>query len=309
MSGFYSSHVTLFQQTAIFVILALSFQVVLRSGVFSFASVGFYGIGAYATANLAKHGWPTAAVVLTVVVATALVGYALSLPLIRLRGLYLGMVTFAFDEILVVVANNGGKLTGGPIGLFGVSLTISTGALFALAIVAALLLSQLERRRLGRSLEMLRVDEQLARAMGVDVTRQRNFIFALSAALGSLAGVLNTITTSSIAPTGFGFDLIVAGLTMAVVGGVASWRGAVLGALIVVWFPEVFGFAGAYKAIVYGVLVILVVAFEPDGLLGIIRSAVGGIRSVRPRSRKGRLPVSREPSVMAVVAAPSKRSA
>jgi branched-chain amino acid transport system permease protein len=288
MSLFYSSHITLFQQTAILIILALSFQVVLRSGVFSFASVGFYGIGAYATANLAKHGVPVFGVLALVVAATAAVGYALSLPLIRLRGLYLGMVTFAFDEILVVVANNGGKLTGGPVGLFGINLVIGTVALFAIALIAAVLLSQLERRRLGRSLLVLRIDEQLARATGVDVNRQRNFIFALSACLGALAGALNTITTSSIAPSGFGFDLIVAGLTMAVVGGVGTWLGAVIGAVIVVWFPQVFGFVGPYKAIVYGVLVILVVAFEPNGIWGLIQTATRRMRSVRsPRALRG----------------------
>jgi branched-chain amino acid transport system permease protein len=282
MSVYYSAHITLFQQTAILIILALSFQVVLRSGVFSFASVGFYGIGAYATANLAKHNLPVFGILALVVASTAVLGYALSLPLVRLRGLYLGMVTFAFDEILVVVANNGGKLTGGPVGLFGISLVIGTASLFVIALVAAVLVSQLERRRLGRSLQVLRIDEQLARAVGVDVNRQRNFIFALSASLGALAGALNTVTTSSIAPTGFGFELIVAGLTMAVVGGVGTWLGAVLGAVIVVWFPQVFSFVGPYKAIVYGVLVILVVAFEPNGLLGLIQSAGQRVRSLRP---------------------------
>ncbi len=270
MSMWYDAHVVLFQTTAIYAVLALSFQVVLKSGVFSFASVGFFGIGAYVAANLTKHGVGGILSMVIVVVGSAVLGYLLSLPLIRLRGLYLGMVTFAFDQILVVVANNGGTLTGGPVGLFGIPFDVSTIELFIVAAVCVLLVSQLERRSIGRSISVLRVDEQLAHSMGIEVHRQRNFIFALSAALGGLAGVLNTLTFSTIAPGGFGFDLIVAGLTMAVVGGIGSWLGAVIGALIVVWFPQVFTFVGSYKAIVYGVLVILVVAYEPNGVLGLL---------------------------------------
>lgn len=294
MSAYYSSHIVLFQQTAVLGILALSFQVVLRSGVFSFASVGFYGAGAYAAADLAKHGFPTAAVLAVVIAVSAILGYGLSLPLVRLRGLYLGMVTFAFDQILVVVANNGGGLTGGPVGLFGVTLRIGTPALFVIAIAVALLLSQLERRSLGRSLLVLRIDEQLARAVGVEVVRQRNFIFALSASLGALAGALNTIATSSVAPTGFSFDLIVTGLTMAVVGGVGSWLGAAIGTVIVVWFPQVFSFVGAYRSIVYGVMVVLVMTFEPYGVLGLIQT---GIRRLRPRRPKPHPVPARQPSL------------
>ena len=225
MNAWYSAHVVLFQTTAIYAVLALSFQVVLRSGVFSFASVGFFGIGAYVSANLAKHGVSGVLSMIIVFVGSAIFGYALSLPLVRLRGLYLGMVTFAFDQILIVVANNGGTYTGGPVGLFGIPFDVSTLELFIVAAICLLLVSQLERRSIGRSISVLRVDEQLARSMGVEVNRQRNFIFALSAALGGLAGVLNTFNFSTIAPGGFGFDLIVAGLTMAVVGGIGSWLG------------------------------------------------------------------------------------
>jgi branched-chain amino acid transport system permease protein len=288
MSLWYNTHMTLLQTTAIYTVLALSFQVVLRSGVFSFASVGFYGIGAYAAANLSHHGVGGIPTMLIVVVTSGAVGYAMSIPLSRLRGLYLGMVTFAFDQILLVVANNGGSTTGGPVGLFGIPLDVTTGELAIVAVICVLLVSQLERRSLGRSISVLRADEQLARSMGIEVLRQRNFIFAFSAALGGLAGVLNAFTFSTIAPGGFSFDLIVAGLTMAVVGGISSWRGAVIGAIIVVWFPQVFSFVGSYKSIVYGVMVILVVAYEPDGLLGLVRRGGRGLaqlwRHYLPRS-------------------------
>lgn len=264
-------HQVLIQESAIFVLMAMSFQVVLRSGVFSFASIGFFGIGAYTVANLAKHGIGTPASLTIATLAAFAVGYLMSLPLVRLRGLYLGMVTFAFDQIVVVVGNNGGHLTGGPVGLYGVPLGVNTTDVLVAAVIGIVLVSQLERRSLGRSLEALRTDENLARSLGVEVNRRRNFIFALSAALGGLAGGLYVLAFSTIAPVSFGFDLLVSALTMAVIGGVGSWVGATIGAIFVTWFPDLFHFVGTWKSLVYGVLIIIVVVYEPFGFLGLLQ--------------------------------------
>jgi len=119
----------------------------------------------------------------------------------------------------------------------------------------------------------------------VEVGNYRKLIFALSAALGGVAGALNTLNFSTVTPGSFGFTLIVAGLTMAIVGGIGSWLGALLGAIFVAWFPTVSSSLGGYRSIVYGVLVILVVAYEPDGLLGIIRWLVRGVRGRLARGR------------------------
>ena len=288
MSSWFHVHQVLVQQSAIFILMAMSFQVVLRSGVFSFASVGFFGAGAYAVANMAKHGIPTAANLLIVTVTAFAIGYLMSLPLVRLRGLYLGMVTFAFDQIIVVVGNNGGKLTGGPIGLYGVPLDVNTTDLVVVAVLGVLFVSQLERRSLGRSLEALRTDENLARSLGVEVNSQRNFIFALSATLGAIAGGLYVLAFSTIAPVSFGFDLIVSSLTMAVIGGVGSWSGAAIGAIFITWFPDLFRFVGTWKSLVNGVLIILVVVYEPDGLLGLLHRVIHVAGRLRRRFQPGR---------------------
>ena len=280
MNEFYLVHITVFEQTAILGLLALSFQIVLRSGVFSFASVGFYALGAYGAADLAKVSMPMWGALAIVVVVSGAIGYALFYPFVRLHGLYLGMVTFAFVEIIGVAANNGGTLTGGPVGLFGVPYTIPVAFLFVILAAAALLVSQLERRSLGRSLLVLKSDEQLARTLGNNVNSQRAFIFAFSASLGALAGALNTVTTSTVSTSGFGFALIVTGLTMAVVGGVGSWSGALIGAVIIAWFPQVFAFVGAYSEVVYGVLVILVVAFEPGCIIMLLGRLIKSLRKL-----------------------------
>jgi branched-chain amino acid transport system permease protein len=285
MSAFYAGHEIYFQTTAIYFILALSFQTVLKTGVFSFASVGFFGIGGYLGGKLAMHGVSEIPVALIVFVACGLMGFLLSLPFVRLRGLYLGMVTIAFDQIMLVVANNGGSLTGGPTGLYGIPNRVTTLELFLIALVTVVVVSQLERRHLGRLFEAIRADENLAKTMGYQVFKNRNFIFSLSAALGGLAGALEAFNLSSFGTTSFGFSLVITGLTMAVVGGIDSWRGAAIGTIFVVWFPAVAtSINGNWQAIIYGSLIIVTVTLEPSGIYGVVRRVIRFIQSSWKRS-------------------------
>ena len=223
MSDWYFSNLTLIQGMLISIPIALSVQIALRSGVFSFASIGFYGIGGYGIGILLQHGWSTAPAMLVLIIGSALVAYVISAPLIRLRGLYLGMVTFAFDLILTVIATNGGDLTGGPLGLLAIPLGVTTGGIAVAALLAVLLVSQLERRALGRSLVAIPVSEELVNAVGVDLRRRKRIVFAVSAGLGALSGSLYVLSFSTIQPSTAGFNLIITTLTMAVIGGTSSW--------------------------------------------------------------------------------------
>ncbi|WP_432843241.1 branched-chain amino acid ABC transporter permease [Dactylosporangium sp. CA-092794] len=271
MNDWYFGHLTLIQGMLISIPLAMSVQIALRSGVFSFASIGFYGIGAYGTGILAMRGWPVLPTIVLMVVASGLIGYFMSIPLIRLRGLYLGMVTFAFDLILTVVATNGGDLTGGALGLLGVPLGIGTGGLLAAALVAILLVSQLERRAVGRALVGIKASEELVMSVGVDLKHRKRIVFALSAALGALSGSLYVLTFSTVQPTSAGFSLIITTLTMAVIGGTSSWIGAVVGTIIITWLPSLAAAIGQYQQLVYGVVLVLVVMYAPEGVLGALR--------------------------------------
>jgi len=271
MSSWYFSHLTLIQGMLISIPLALSVQIALRSGVFSFASIGFYGIGAYGTGILTMRGWPVLPAMLLMIVASGVVAYLMSAPLIRLRGLYLGMVTFAFDLILTVVATNGGELTGGALGLLGVPLGMTTAGLVAAAVVAVLLVSQLERRAVGRALVGIKASEELVMSVGVDLRSRKRTVFAISAALGALSGSLYVSTFSTVSPTSAGFTLIITTLTMAVIGGTSSWIGAVIGTVIITWLPSLAATIGEYQHLVYGVVLVLVVMYAPEGVLGALR--------------------------------------
>ncbi|MCW2526343.1 MAG: hypothetical protein JWM76_1203 [Pseudonocardiales bacterium] len=278
MGQYFTENEGLIQQTLVYMILAISLQVVLRCGVVSLASIGFYTLGSYASAIMTKDGWPPVAIIPLVVIASGLLGYGFGRPLARLRGLYLAMATLAFDLVIPVLLNNGGSFTGGALGLYAIPVALTTSSLIVIVIVVIYIISQLERGWMGRASLALRSDENLARSMGVRVTRERYLAFAISAALGGLAGALSAMLFRAVSPSSGGFGLITLGLTMAIIGGRDSWIGAVVGAYIVTWVPEWLRFVGTYRSLVFGLVLVGVMLFFPDGLLGAVRKGIARIR-------------------------------
>jgi branched-chain amino acid transport system permease protein len=278
MLQYFSNNEVLIQQTLVYVLLAISLQVVLRCGVVSLASVGFYTLGAYASAIAIKADWPPVLILPLVVLASGLLGYAFGKPLAKLRGLYLAMATLAFTLVIPILLINGGELTGGALGLYAIPLAITTSSLVVIVVVVILAISQTERGWMGRASLALRSDENLARSMGVRVTRERYLAFAISAALGGLAGALSAMLFRAVSPASGGFTLITLGLTMAIIGGRDSWVGAVIGACLLTWVPEWLRFVGTWRSLVFGLLLVAVIMFFPDGLLGAIRRVFGRVR-------------------------------
>jgi branched-chain amino acid transport system permease protein len=278
MFSYLSDNEVLVQQTLVYMLLAVSLQVVLRCGVVSLASIGFYTLGSYASAIMVKDGWPPVLILPLVALTAGVIGYGFGKPLAKLRGLYLAMATLAFDLVIPVLLVNGGDFTGGALGIYAIPLAITTASLVAIVVVVILAVSQIERGWMGRASLALRSDENLARSMGVRVTRERYLAFAISAALGGLAGALSAMLFRAVSPGSGGFALITLGLTMAIVGGRDSWVGAVIGAYIVTWVPEWLRFVGPWRALVFGLVLVAVIMFFPDGLLGAIRRAFGRYR-------------------------------
>jgi branched-chain amino acid transport system permease protein len=276
--GYFTQNEVLFQQTLVYMILAISIQVVLRCGVVSLASVGFYTLGSYAGAILSKHGRPSLAILLVVMIVSGLLGYAFGRPLARLRGLYLAMATLAFDLVLPVLLSNGGSFTGGSLGLYGIPVTVNTGTLVVVVVVVIYVISQLERGWMGRASLALRSDEDLARSMGIRVARERYLAFAVSAGLGGLAGSLSGMLFRAVSPSTTGFGVITLVLAMAIIGGRESWLGAIIGAYLVTWLPVWLGFIGLYQDLFFGLILVAVMLFFPDGLLGAIQLGVSTLR-------------------------------
>jgi branched-chain amino acid transport system permease protein len=272
LSNWFSDNETLVQAALAGTLLAYSFQVALRAGVFTLGGVGFWAIGAYTTAILVtKHGWATAPAIAAGLVLSAVVGLGLAMILGRLRSLYLAMATVSFVLLVQIVAINWDGMTGGAGGLFGIPVTVTTTTLFLVVVVVSVGLVLFERGARGRTIEAMRLDEQLAHSVGIDIVRERHLIFVLASVLAALSGGISAMMFNTMAPEQAGFALIVDTLMMVVIGGASAWWGALVGAVIVTWLPEVLRFTGDYRAIIEGAIVVLVVVYAPEGVVGLVR--------------------------------------
>ncbi|MFD4254413.1 branched-chain amino acid ABC transporter permease [Amycolatopsis thermoflava] len=292
MSDWYSMNVVLIQTTLTTFLLALSIQVPLRFGVFSFAGVGAFGIGGYtgviAMVHLEWTTWPSVAL------GTLLAGvvvFGLGLLVQRLNGLYMGMATIAFTLIISVVAVNGGDLTGGAGGLYGALGDIYTGHIVAIAAVVVAVAVWTEAKGMGRRIDTVRDDPELAGAIGIDVAKYRLASFAISGLIGGLAGAITTLLRSTITPAEVNFHLVIVALTAIVVGGARSWVGALIGAVVFVWLPTVISFVAEWEKVVYGLIVAVAAIYLPNGVLGVVKDVV---HRVRTRDERARLAVLQE---------------
>jgi branched-chain amino acid transport system permease protein len=282
MSVWLDAHMVLVQSTFVGLLLALSIQFPLRMGVFSFAGVGSYAIGAY-TAAIAVTKWevPALPAIAIGALTAAVVSLPLALILARLGGLYLGMATIAFDLIIAVAVTNGGDLTGGPTGLFGVITDITLVQVVVITAIAVVLLALTERGRTGRRVDAVRDDPELAGSMGINVRRYRQAAFVVSGVLGGCAGAINTLFRTTVGPTDIGFGLVVLALTMIILGGARSWLGALIGAVVFTWLPSVLAVVGEWQHVIYGTIVALAAIWIPGGVLGLITDAWRGYQQRR----------------------------
>jgi branched-chain amino acid transport system permease protein len=293
LSSWYDNQETLIQTIAIYALLAFSIQVALRSGIFSLAGIGFYAIGSYGAGVLtATHGWHAVPAIAAAVIGCAVLGWLLARLLVRLRDLYLAMATVAFDLMVGVIALNWKGVTGGPIGLFGIPLAVTTLTLVLTVVVVAALLYLMEHGTVGRTLEVVREDEQLAQSFAVDTGRYRRLAFVVSSMLGGLAGAYHALVFNTVSPGDAGFNLIVLALTMVIIGGFGSWIGALVGAILIAWLPlKLEGFSDWWYAI-YGGIMILMATFIPGGLYGVARQLGRWSRAALGRRGGGGTPAA-----------------
>lgn len=248
-------------------LLALSIWLTLACGMLAIANAAFMGIGAYVSALLTmNYGAPFAVALAGGMAAPALAAALIGLPTIRLSGVYLAMATLAFGEVVRIIVLNLESVTGGALGLNGIpQLTQWWHVALAVALVL-LVLWRLRVSRIGRAFEAIRGDETAAALMGIDVRANKMLAFVLGGAVAGLAGALNAHLTFFIGPSEYGFDRAVEILTMAILGGIGSLVGPVLGSSIVTVLPELLrGFSG-FRLVVNGVILVLIVLFLPKGI-------------------------------------------
>jgi len=272
---------------SIFGILSLSLDLLVGyAGLLALSHGAFFGIGAYATALLTKQGyWAGAAALVGMMIAAAVSAFV-ALPSWRVRGVYLLIVSIAVQIVFTVVATNWSELTNGtagipgipPVRLFGHELLGVPYMLFCLFILMACVFVcwSLMRSPYGRALQAMRDDEIACEALGKNVAGIKISIFALSGAMAAIAGSLYAHYITYVDPKSFDIELSILILLMVMVGGAGTLFGPLLGALVLTLLPEVLKFielppgsAAALRQLLYGVILILLMMFRPQGFIGI----------------------------------------
>ena len=278
----------------IYVILALGLNIVVGlGGLLNLGYAAFFAVGAYTYGLMWKYMGPTFVsagidtgwlfwIALPIAgVLAAVFGILLSLPVLRLRGDYLAIITLAFGEIVRMVLQNSGEITGGATGIsliprpwfFGMKLAPRQAAVYIYYIVTVLVIftifvvRRIEDSRVGRALEAMREDEIACQAMGIDLVRNKLITFSMGAFFAGIAGVLLAAQTTYINPDSFTLWESIIILMAVVIGGTGSIPGAIGGALLLKLLPEYFRPLAQYRMLIYGVAMVLVIIFKSDGLL------------------------------------------
>lgn len=248
-------------------LLALSMYVVLATGQLSLGSAAFMGLGAYAGALLALHtDWPLALVLPAACVPPALFALLIGPPTLKLSGVYLAIATIGLGEVLRALYINVEAL-GGALGLSGIPPRGGTWLIYAVLAAALAVLWRLQRSAIGRAMEAARGDSVAAEIAGVDVRRLRLLALIASAVLAGLAGALGADRTGFIGPNEYGFEPAVTILSFALLGGIQSPLGPVLGATVLTLLPEILRGVADLRMVVNGLVIVAAVLFLPRGLL------------------------------------------
>ena len=263
--------------------LALSLTLVAgTAGQMSLGHAGLLAIGGYASALLTiELGVPPLLAVLLGGVVTAILGTLLIFPAFRLRGHYVAIATLGIGEIVSLVILNWEGLTRGPIGIsaippltiFGYEL-VDVTAIYTISLVVLILLALLQMRltnwHLGRTLRAIREDDIAARAYGISLNRYKGLAFAVSGFAAGISGAITAHMYSYINHETFNTQISVLALTMVILGGLGNILGAIVGAVVLIGLPELFRGLVEYRMLVYGIVLLLLVRFRPQGMLGTI---------------------------------------
>jgi branched-chain amino acid transport system permease protein len=251
------------------------------TGQLSLGNAGFYAIGAYtATLLMIRLGVSFWISIIVAAIFAGISGLLLGLPTLRLKGSYLTIVTLGFGEIVRMILMNWDPVTNGTLGirniplpsLFGFNLSLANHGLYYLMLALVSLVSLfcvlIINSKTGRAFIAIREDEIAAQMMGIRTTRYKVLAFVLSAIISGIAGAFYAPLVGYIDPNSFPFDVSSLIISMAIMGGLGTMRGMYFGAAILIIFPEVSRFLMDYRFVIYGLILVLMMRFRPQGLLG-----------------------------------------
>ncbi len=271
------------------IILALGLNIITGlTGQLSLGHAAFMSVGAFTGALLTiKTGAPFYVTIMLSGLFTAVVAAVIGWPILRLTGDYLAICTLGFAEIVKVVFLNL-DITNRALGLTVPSPKTDLPMPLTVLIVVILVIAAsafIENSRFGRALKAIRDDEIAAESMGINIARYKVQSFAVSAFFAGVGGCLYAHFLGYINPSDFGFLKSIDMLSMVVLGGLGSIPGTVFGAAILSAAPEFLRFMSQYRMLVYGALLVFLMVFRPNGLLGGIDFTAFVMRKLGVRRR------------------------
>ncbi|WP_113910553.1 branched-chain amino acid ABC transporter permease [Roseovarius dicentrarchi] len=264
-------------------LLALSLHLMLRIGQLSLVQAGFMGIGAYASALLTRDvGFPFLLGMLMAIAIPAAIAFVLGTVILKVRGVHFALLTFVMGEAIVLVfvefvvpfGGNNGLMRIPAASIFGLSLHDRPSFyVFVLVVVGAalLVLRGMLHGQSGRILDGLDKNEALVQSFGIDALGWRRFVFAVSAGIAGASGCLYAHYLSYISPEAFNVITSINALVINVVGGASLIAGPIIGAVLLVPLPELFRSAITYQQFLYGISLLLLMLFMPQGIAGLLR--------------------------------------
>ena len=262
---------------AIFTLLALSLNIITGyAGQAMMGIAAFFGIGAYTAAIITTNGGNFFMALLAGMAVSGICGALLGVISLRLQADFLAITTIGINFVMVALFNRL-KITGGTLGL-----TIAKPVVFGakmnnryffyltvvLIVILCLLLVKMRNSWFGMALASINNDPGAARSFGINVNRYQILAFTIGTSIAGLAGGIYAHRMGFISATDFAFVVSIQVVSMVVIGGLGTLRGPIFGALLITSLPEILRFADDYRELVYGLLLVLMVRFMPQGLIG-----------------------------------------
>jgi branched-chain amino acid transport system permease protein len=249
-------------------IMGLSMFLPMTVGQLSFGQAGFMSIGAHIAVVLTLYAGVSFPIALLVAgLGAGVVGFLVGIPVLRLRGLLLALVTFAFAQVVEVFFLNF-KPTGAAEGIRGIFPYTNLWYVFGFLVLLVIFLARLRRSRVGRAFEAVKLDEIAAEATGINVTRAKLTAFAAGAFVAGVGGGLYAHHAVFIQYDNFDFKRGVDIAMYMVLGGMDVLYGPLLGAFVITYLSTALQFLADWRWEVWGTIVILVMIFRPQGILG-----------------------------------------
>ena len=251
-------------------LVAMAIYALLNAGIFALPQTGLLAVGAYTGTILSLDAQVSFGMAVTGgALAGMLAGVVLAALLGRLNGIYLAIATIAFSEVISAAVLNI-PLTGAAQGRVGIPRASSDAAIVGAVVLAVLGLWALHRSRFGMAIVAMREDALMARHQGIDVFAYRVGLFAVAGLLCGLAGALNVHLTGFVEPGFFSFGLLSHLLAAVVMGGMIYVAGPLVGTALLFTLSQAVTVVGEYQALANGAIIMLVVAFAPFGLIGLL---------------------------------------